>query len=116
MAYRISETQEQSVLDHLDYREKGGYERVNKTFFPGDPNVAPFEIIIYVAHLDNKQFAGEADEDAIARQIVNAVGPSGPNVDYVRRLADRMREIAPDVDDSHLFNIEEKVANLTEHT
>lgn len=103
----------QQVIDHLDYREKGGYERVQKTFFPKNTNVAPFDIIIYVAHLNNKQFAGEADEEAIAQQIVNSVGPSGPNIDYVRGLANAMRQYVPDVNDQHLFSIEEKVLRLT---
>lgn len=104
----------EDVLNHLDYREKGGYERVQKTFFPKNANVVPFEIVIYIAHLNNKQFAGEADEDAIARQIVNSIGPSGPNIDYVRGLADAMREFAPEVSDQHLFSIEEKVLHLAE--
>lgn len=99
-------------MNHLDYREKGGYERVNKTFYPKDSNIVPFDIVIYIADLTNKQFAGEADEDEIARQIVNSVGPSGPNVDYVKGLANAMRKYAPEVNDHHLFNIEEKVLNL----
>lgn len=101
------------MLNHLDYREKGGYERVHKTFYPRDSSAIPFEIVIYIAHLNNKQFAGKADEDAIARQIVNSVGPSGPNIDYVRGLADAMRKYAPEVNDEHLFSIEEKVLQLS---
>lgn len=85
---------------------------MQKTFFPKNPAVAPFEIVIYIAHLNNKQFAGEADEDAIAQQIVNSVGPSGPNIDYVRGLANAMREYVPEVNDQHLFSIEEKVLRL----
>lgn len=101
------------MLNHLDYREKGGYERVKITFHPRNTNVDNFDIVIYIAHLNNKQFAGEADEDAIARQIVNSVGPSGPNIDYVRGLADAMREFAPEVNDEHLFTIEKKVLQLS---
>lgn len=114
MAYRIKESEVESVLSHLDYREKGGYERVQKLFFPKDQNLDPFEITIYIAHLSNMQYAGEADEDEIARQIVSSVGPSGPNVEYVQKLAAAMRQYVPEVHDKHLFSIEKKVLDLLE--
>lgn len=114
IAYRIKDSEVPNVLNHLDYREKGGYTRVQKLFFPQDPKVVPFEITIYIAHLNNVNFAGEADEDAIARQIVTSIGPSGPNIDYVRGLVEAMRKYFPGVNDEHLFSIEEKILQLTE--
>lgn len=113
LAYYIEPSKETEVLEYLDYREKGGYERVYKTFFPIDNCHEPFEILIYIAHLDNKQYAGEADDDTIAMQIVNSIGPSGPNIEYVCRLADAMRQHAPGIVDDHLFTIEEKVKSLS---
>lgn len=101
-------------MEYLDYREKGGYERVYKTFYPIDCSHPPFEILIYIAHLNNKQYAGEADDESIATQIINSVGPSGPNIEYVCRLADAMREHAPGVMDQHLFRIEEKVKLMSQ--
>lgn len=70
--------------------------------------------MIYIAHLNNKQYGGEADDETIARQITNSVGPSGPNVEYVYRLADAMREHAPGIVDEHLFTIEEKVKLMSQ--
>lgn len=114
LAYHISESDETEVLKYLDYRERGGYERVYKLFYPIDDSCSPFKILIYIAQLDNKQYAGEADEDTIATQIINAEGPSGPNIEYVCRLADAMRENAPGIVDEHLFSIEKKVILLSQ--
>lgn len=72
----------------------------------------PFEITIYVATENNFQYAGEADLNYIAQEIVNSVGPSGTNIEYVCNLANAMREIAPNVYDEHLFAIEAKVLDL----
>ena len=103
------------MIDHLDYREKGGYVRTPILFYPKDKVKDPFEIIIYVADNDNPQYAGPADEDVIAHQVVNSKGPSGTNVEYVFNLAKAMRNIAPDVVDEHLFTIERKVQSLLKH-
>lgn len=95
----------------MDYREKGGYVRSNVIFYPKCGS-DPFEITIYVGTKDNFQYAGEADIDTISKQIVASVGPSGTNVEYVCNLANTMREIAPNVNDEHLFSIERNVLQL----
>jgi cation transport protein ChaC len=112
IAYKINEHEQASVINHLDYREKGGYERTPTLFYPKDKNKTPFEIIIYVANNNNPQYAGPADVDSIANQIVKSVGPSGTNVEYIFNLAKAMRDIAPEVNDEHLFTIEKRVQNL----
>lgn len=112
IAYKIKQSDIDSVLNHLDYREKGGYKRMTVTFYPKEENVEPFEITIYLGNSDNINYAGEADLDTIAEQILHSVGPSGSNVEYIMKLANVMREIAPDVNDDHLFSIEAKVLRL----
>ncbi|XP_044256213.1 putative glutathione-specific gamma-glutamylcyclotransferase 2 [Tribolium madens] len=112
IAYKISDQEKESVVKHLDYREKGGYVRTPVFFYPKDKGKQPFEIIIYVANDDNPQYAGPADADSIANQVVKSVGPSGTNIEYVFNLAKAMRDIAPEVNDEHLFTIERKVQNL----
>lgn len=67
---------------------------------------------VYYGASDNFQYAGESDIDSIAQQVVKSVGPSGKNVDYVCSLANAMREIAPQVNDEHLFVLEAKVLEL----
>ncbi|KAK4872072.1 hypothetical protein RN001_016196 [Aquatica leii] len=111
VAYKIKETDVEKVMDHLDYREKGGYQRTKVLFFPFSIYEKPFDITIYVGTKDNKNYAGEADDNSIAEQILNSVGPSGTNIEYLLNLAKAMREIAPHVNDQHLFSIEAKVLN-----
>lgn len=72
----------------------------------------PFELVIYVGTEDNKYFAGDADIDSIAQQIVGSVGPSGTNTEYLYKLASAMRLLAPGVQDEHLFALEEAVRRL----
>ncbi|KAF5284798.1 hypothetical protein FQA39_LY04523 [Lamprigera yunnana] len=112
VAYKIKDIDVEKVIDHLDYREKGGYKRTNVVFFPSDSHIDPLNITIYVGAKGNQNYADEADEISIANQIVNCVGPSGTNVEYLLNLAKSMREIAPHINDDHLFKIEAEVLTL----
>jgi cation transport protein ChaC len=47
-----------------------------------------------------------------AAQIAAAVGPSGPNAEYLFNLCDAMRNI--EVDDPHVFELEEAVRAIME--
>jgi len=62
------------------------------------------EGLVYIATEDNEAFLGEAPEADIARQIALATGPSGPNSEYLLRLADSLRQLGDDC--SHTFAIE----------
>ncbi|KAL1132625.1 hypothetical protein AAG570_010577 [Ranatra chinensis] len=115
MAYEIAEGDVESVLDHLDYREKCGYEKTYTTFYPSPREQSvkqPFQLFFYLGGIDNDWYLGEADVTTIANQIACSVGPSGTNVDYLMRLASSMRSIAPEERDSHLFEIESAVLDL----
>ncbi|XP_050313342.1 putative glutathione-specific gamma-glutamylcyclotransferase 2 [Anthonomus grandis grandis] len=113
IAYRIPDDEVDKVIEHLDFREKGGYERCPVMFYPKDQQAhQPFEMIIYLASHENPNYAGHADLDDIARTVVDSIGPSGPNIDYVCNLAKVMREVLPEAKDDHLFELEEKVLAL----
>lgn len=113
MAYKIANHQRQEVIEHLDFREKNGYERHFVTFYPfptatdDERTLAIKNIVIYVATKDNDSYAGHRNDlNDIANQIFEAHGPSGPNREYVYRLADAMRHHFPHYNDEHLFNLE----------
>ncbi|XP_066139136.1 putative glutathione-specific gamma-glutamylcyclotransferase 2 [Euwallacea fornicatus] len=112
IAYRIKDCDVANVVKHLDYREKGGYERKTVKFYPKDTSVEPFDMTIYLAAHDNPNYAGHAELDDIAEQVVKSIGPSGPNIDYVCNLAKIMREVVPEAKDDHLFELESKVIKL----
>lgn len=98
MAYRISP----DVFDHLDIREKNGYLRFTTpmTFDDGDHA----DGLVYIATPDNTAFLGPAHERDIAHQIAGAHGPSGPNDEYLLRLAESLRALSEV--DTHVFEIE----------
>lgn len=111
MAYKIPADKTEQVLKHLDFREKNGYERHYVPFFPLKQNeianTPTDHIVIYVATHDNESFAGSTGGlTAIVNQILEAVGPSGTNREYVYQLANAMRHHFPDQNDEHLFEIE----------
>ncbi|KAI0677023.1 ChaC-like protein-domain-containing protein [Trametes maxima] len=60
----------------------------------------------YVGRPDNPSFIGSEPIDQLAERIWHSVGPSGPNKEYLYRLAEAVRRLAPESHDSHLFELE----------
>ena len=103
IAYRVGERDLDAVLDQLDYRERGGYARLELPFHVRSAG-APETALVYVALPDNPNYLGPAPLGEIARQVAGAVGPSGANRDYVIELARALRAI--DAEDDHVFELE----------
>lgn len=110
MAYKVAP----EVFEHLDHREKNGYLRLSTTLHfhqKDDEEVSEqAEGLVYIATEDNEAFLGAAaegpaDEQEIARHIAQSEGPSGPNDEYVLKLAEALREL--NADDPHVFAIEQ---------
>jgi cation transport regulator ChaC len=97
-AYRIAGQDRASVLDHLDHREKGGYERLELPIHFDDGSVV--DGTTYHAAKENPEFLGAASVEDIAAQVRRSAGPSGPNVEYVLRLRDALAELG--ADDPHV--------------
>ncbi|MDX1382053.1 MAG: gamma-glutamylcyclotransferase, partial [Thermoanaerobaculia bacterium] len=108
VAYRIADTAWSDVLDRLDYREKGGYERrrVHIRFPDGEPSGAAG--LTYIATPANPNYLGPASLVVIAEQVQGASGPSGDNLDYVHRLASTLAAMG--VEDEHVFELARLVA------
>lgn len=104
MAYLVTP----QVFDHLDHREKNGYLRftTEMTFHDGEQAKG----LVYIATEDNEAYLGPASEEHIAHHIFNASGPSGPNDEYLLRLADSLRDL--EEDDPHVYSIEEHLQAL----
>jgi len=102
VAYRMCESEAEVILARLDHREKGGYERHTVELWLEGQHRQP--ALVYVAPEHNQDYLGPAPMPALALQIRSAVGPSGPNPEYVLRLAASLRELA--VEDEHVFELE----------
>ena len=92
------------MFDHLDYRERNGYERVNVNLEMRHCNV---DGCVYIAPIDNHAFLGEAPLEEMVEQIRRCAGPSGANIDYVLQLADALRAL--NAEDAHVFEVEAAV-------
>jgi cation transport regulator ChaC len=66
--------------------------------------------VLYVATDANSNYLGPATLENMARQISESRGPSGPNVEYVVRLAEALREMG--AEDDHVFALEARLHAL----
>ena len=92
---------EPDVFDHLDHREKNGYERVAVDIDFGSEVVRG---VVYRAAENNPAYLGPAPPRDIAAQINRCAGPSGSNRDYLLHLSQALREMG--VEDPHVFELE----------
>ena len=114
VAYEIPPEDVARVTEHLDFREKGGYEAVMVEFHPQDPNVEPFDLKIYIGTEDNPFFLDPAELTEMAEQIYTSEGPSGKNTEYLFELVEAMKQLVPGVEDKHLFELDREVRRLAQ--
>jgi glutathione-specific gamma-glutamylcyclotransferase len=99
VAYRV----EHQVFEHLDHREKNGYQRF-PTQISLDKRCEQVNGVLYVADRDNPAFLGPAPMRELANHIAASHGPSGSNRDYVLQLARSLRELGDE--DAHVQELE----------
>lgn len=111
-AYEVVPADRESVLEGLDHRERGGYDRIEVeiTLHPESEQAHVVQGLMYVAHSHNDNYLGPASVDAIAEQIFRASGPSGTNPEYVLELAESLRRMG--ATDPHVFAIETALMRL----
>lgn len=103
VAYRV----EHCVFEHLDHREKNGYQRyrTNILLTNSDKRV---DGTLYVADTGNSAYLGAAPMKELAKHIGASHGPSGSNRDYVLQLAQALRELGEH--DPHVLALESLLA------
>lgn len=87
-----------ACLQYLEWREKQYDVRRHVDIFSKDQPDMPAitGVLVYIAtpnRATNHNYLGPASDEHIAQQIAVAYGPSGPNYEYLHRLADAMREV-----------------------
>lgn len=106
VGYRVGGDVLPSILEALDYREKGGYERLDVELRFSEAS-ASVRALVYVATPENPNYVGPAASEEIARVIRRAHGPSGSNLEYLIRLAESLAEMG--VDDPHVRELADLV-------
>jgi cation transport regulator ChaC len=111
VAFRVAPEAVADVLAALDERERGGYVRRRVTVcLHGAAVCGPREAVgwVYVADASNPRYVGPSSLDDIAAVARRAHGPSGPNREYVIRLAEAIRALG--ASDPELFALAALVA------
>eukprot|EP00198_Chlamydomonas_reinhardtii_P009000 XP_001698337.1 predicted protein [Chlamydomonas reinhardtii] len=106
-AFRLAgPPQEQAAtLAYLEWREKQYDVRHYVDVYGADGQLLVKGALVYIASPANSNYLGPAPLPAIATQIATSRGPSGPNCEYLFRLADAMRAAGVH-DDSELYELE----------
>jgi cation transport protein ChaC len=104
-AYRV----EEHVFEHLDHREKNGYERHDTPLFLCEHNKT-VDGTFYLASPDNAAYLGPAPPIDLARHIARSHGPSGANSEYLLLLAEALRDLGES--DEHVMEIERELLAL----
>lgn len=102
-AFLIGADSRAGVMEHLDYREKGGYSLHEVEIGFPDSDAAPARGLIYIATPGNPNWLGDAPMETIVRQVLASTGPSGANTEYVVELARALRAIG--ADDPHVYDL-----------
>lgn len=115
--YYVPPKAAKEAREYLDFREKDGYVVEEIAFnvvgtendpvlknFPKNENGEPMvKCVVYVGSPTNESFVGPEDINDTAHIIHKAVGPSGPNIEYLLLLQKE------DPKDSYLKQLKEKV-------
>ena len=114
MCCRVPKDRVADVLDALDFREKGGYSRdvVDVERASADGGAGSVRALVYSATPDNPNFVRPTSIDAAAATVAAAVGPSGPNPEYVFALERWLREVGEE--DAHVFELAEAVRRIVD--
>ncbi len=108
VVYRVEPERRSEVLQHLDQRESGGFERLELEVRFADEARATRAAIVYVAGEGTPNYLGPASLGSIVAQVRASHGPSGANVEYVLRLAESLRGLG--AEDPHVFEVAEQLA------
>ncbi|XP_066939662.1 putative glutathione-specific gamma-glutamylcyclotransferase 2 [Macrobrachium rosenbergii] len=112
IAYEIPPEEEQNVLTNLNIREQHFEHRRNLAMYSTTGEKLKNSVLVFLGTDKPGLMLGDASVAAIAEQIAKSHGPSGPNSEYLLKLAQFMRKEIPQASDDHLFELEAAVIEL----
>ncbi|KAM0952686.1 putative glutathione-specific gamma-glutamylcyclotransferase, gamma-glutamyl cyclotransferase [Dioscorea sansibarensis] len=116
VAYRVSKEEDKKIaLSYLEVREKQYDVKAYLDFFTDPSSTSPSVsgVLVYIASPDkmiNVNYLGPASLEEIAKQIIHAEGPSGPNRDYLFHLEDALNELG--CEDTHVIELANTVRKI----
>ncbi|KAL5579770.1 hypothetical protein UlMin_012212 [Ulmus minor] len=116
VAYKISKKEDQEIaLTYLEVREKQYDQKTYVDFFTESSATVPAVsgVMVYIASPNKKlnvNYLGPASTEEIAKQIVKASGPSGPNRDYLFQLEKALLEYG--CKDEHVVDVANEVRRI----
>ncbi|KAE9605864.1 hypothetical protein Lal_00025245 [Lupinus albus] len=115
-AYKISKKEDEEIaITYLEVREKQYDKKEYLDLFTDLTATTPTisGVMVYIASpnkKDNVNYLGPASVEDIARQIVHAEGPSGPNRDYLFQLENALVLIG--CKDKHVIDLANEVRRI----
>jgi len=115
VALRVCPTQEQSVREYLAERELVSYAYF-ETLYPvtllddGPGQGESRDAICYILDRSHTQYRGDMNPSDQAKIIAKAVGPSGPNAEYLLNTLEMLDELG--IDDPALSDMAKEVKGL----
>lgn len=102
----------QEVKDYLDVREVNGYSVQYTTFHAAHPISLEFCCMVYIGMPDNPQFLGALDPQDVAERIIQSVGPSGENLEYLSNLQKALDDLSIESGDTHIDDLARRVKDI----
>lgn len=111
--YTVDDARIEEALFELDDRESGGYDRA-EVLAEVHGEASPVAAVTWIAQPTNENHLPHAPVESVAGVVLRARGKSGPNIDYVLRLAEALREMG--WSDPDVFALEAAVLSATAQT
>lgn len=117
IAFRVCPTRENLVRDYLHEREMVTRSYIELccpvVLHPATDGTEAeeAEAIAYVLDRTHRQYAGGLSLEKQAEIIAHAIGPAGPNTEYLHNTVEHLREIG--VEDAELYQLDTMVRALT---
>lgn len=114
-AYRIKPSKVAEVRDYLDLREINGYSIHYTPFHPSDGSPS-LQTLVYIGTPENEQFVGPQDPEKLAAHILQSIGPSGLNKEYLWNLEIALNQLSSESGDEHITDLSKRARRIDEHS
>lgn len=120
VAYKVSgDENEEIALSYLEVREKQYDMKAYLDFYTGANSTTPaiHGVMVYIASPDtevNPNYLGPAPLEEMAKQVVQAEGPTGPNREYLFLLEEALNQLG--CEDFHVRDLATAVRKILSET